>query len=148
MVNTSPSFGVFALRRMRASTFRREHPAALATEHALMAVATMPFNHDVLALFSIAYPSRAEIEIESAELPHPVRALGFGGGGGGRIGGTRAESSGTGRSWETCKASKLACDDKSSKETMGRAAWEMVCASGHLVKQVELWHGYGPHDAS
>jgi len=28
------------------------------------------------------------------------------------------------------------------------AEWETVCASGHLVKQVELWHGYGPPDAS
>jgi len=37
-----------------------------------MAVATIPFNPDVLALFRLAYPSRAGTEIESAELPYPV----------------------------------------------------------------------------
>jgi len=40
-----------------------------------MAVATMPFHPDVLALFRPAYPSRAGTEIESAELPYPVRVL-------------------------------------------------------------------------
>ena len=35
----------------------------------------MPFNPDVLALFRLAYPSRAGTEIESAELPYTVRFL-------------------------------------------------------------------------
>ena len=39
------------------------HPATRATEHSLMAVATMPFNPDVLASFHLAYPSRAGTEI-------------------------------------------------------------------------------------
>jgi len=38
-----------------------------------MAVATAPFNPDVLALFRLAYPSQAGTEIESAELPFPVQ---------------------------------------------------------------------------
>ena len=38
-----------------------------------MAVATMPFNPDVLELFRLAYPSMAGTEVESAELPYPVR---------------------------------------------------------------------------
>jgi len=38
-----------------------------------MAVATIPFNPDVLAKFRLAYTSRAGTEIESAELPYPVR---------------------------------------------------------------------------
>ena len=38
-----------------------------------MAVATVPFNPDVLALFRLAYPSRAGTEIESTELLIPVR---------------------------------------------------------------------------
>jgi len=45
------------------------HPATLATEHALMAVAMMPFDPDVLVLLRLACPSRAGTEIESAELP-------------------------------------------------------------------------------
>jgi len=48
------------------------HSATLSTEHALMAVATTPFNPAELALFRLVYPSRAGTEIESAELPYPV----------------------------------------------------------------------------
>ena len=45
----------------------------LATDHALVAVATMPFNPDVIALFCLAYHSRAGTEVESEELTYPVR---------------------------------------------------------------------------
>ena len=49
------------------------HPATLATEHALKAVATMPLNPNVLALFRLAYPLRVGAEVESTELPYPAR---------------------------------------------------------------------------
>ena len=49
------------------------HSATLATEHSLMAVATVPSNPDVLALFRLAYISRAGTEIEAAEIPYTAR---------------------------------------------------------------------------
>ena len=51
------------------------HPATLATGHALVPVATMPLNPDVLALLRLEYPPRAGTEVESAEPPYPVRDL-------------------------------------------------------------------------